>query len=412
MSKTMSGNSNRTKSNLKKLIKNLKRYIIIKTGIQKRALIITPCILAVSIIILASFSFDVSYALAVNCNGKTVGYVTSETVYTEAIESLSENLGEYAEECLNDVEVVEQVVPVGTLLDSGDLETAIVENVDTVNEYYGLFKNGELYAVNESKTELEKCLDEYLEANKGKMEEPEFVDEFKIEKGCYSSNKKTASHELYNLRSKDHTKVGGDLIKTITEKIKYSTKYEKSKNYCKGEKVIISNGKNGKKKITEKVFCIDGKEESRTIIASEVIKKPISKKVAVGTGKGKLKLSKPMKSGTYYISSHYGDYRYDGIHHGIDMCADYGTSIYAAAGGKVIESGYSDDGWGYTVLIDHGNGFKTRYAHSSSLEVKVGEEVARGEVIAKVGSTGYSTGNHLHFELYKNGVRVNPADYY
>lgn len=81
----------------------------------------------------------------------------------------------------------------------------------------------------------------------------------------------------------------------------------------------------------------------------------------------------------------------------------------ASDGGKVVEAAaYS---YGYYVLIDHGNGFKTRYAHCSKLNVKVGQRVAQGEYIADVGNTGNSYGAHLHFEIIKNGKLVNPLNY-
>ena len=88
----------------------------------------------------------------------------------------------------------------------------------------------------------------------------------------------------------------------------------------------------------------------------------------------------------------------------------HGKPIIASDGGTVIEAQYHGS-WGYYVLIDHGNGFKTRYAHCSKLEVEAGDKVAQGQYIAKVGNTGYSFGSHLHFEVIKNGVLVNPLDY-
>lgn len=97
-------------------------------------------------------------------------------------------------------------------------------------------------------------------------------------------------------------------------------------------------------------------------------------------------------------------------HNGLDLAAPSGTPIYAADSGTVIQSKYSSS-WGNVVQIDHGGGLVTLYAHCSARLVSVGQTVKRGETIALVGTTGWSTGNHLHFTVYKNGVAVNPRGY-
>lgn len=98
-------------------------------------------------------------------------------------------------------------------------------------------------------------------------------------------------------------------------------------------------------------------------------------------------------------------------HTGIDIDGDFADSIIASAAGRVVEAGWNSSGYGLQIVIDHLDGRKTRYAHSSKLFVKVGDVVKKGQVIAMVGTTGRSTGTHLHFEVYVNGKRRNPLAY-
>ena len=119
--------------------------------------------------------------------------------------------------------------------------------------------------------------------------------------------------------------------------------------------------------------------------------------------------------GYYTLSSYYGArtapvYGCYAFHNGIDIPAPAGTSVLAAADGEVIAAGYIN-GYGYTIIIDHGSGITTLYGHNSQLVASVGQFVQRGQVISKVGSTGKSTGNHCHFEVRINGSHTNPIPY-
>lgn len=124
---------------------------------------------------------------------------------------------------------------------------------------------------------------------------------------------------------------------------------------------------------------------------------------AVVTGTGKM----AWPSSCRYISQYYKGW----LHTGVDIACPWGTPLKAADGGKVTRVQYGKTGYGYNVIIDHGGGVQTLYGHMSSIDVVAGQYVDKGEVIGKEGSTGRSTGPHIHFEVRINGSMVNPLGY-
>lgn len=149
--------------------------------------------------------------------------------------------------------------------------------------------------------------------------------------------------------------------------------------------------------------AVENTEEKLTVIIEEQIKRKSS------TFNGVYFSVKPVSG---VITSRFGaaESIRDHTHKGIDISAPNGTPIKAAAEGKVTYSG-SMGGYGNLIIITHENNIQTYYAHCSRLYVSVGEEVEAGDTIAAVGSTGYSTGNHLHFEIRQNGAQINPQRY-
>lgn len=107
------------------------------------------------------------------------------------------------------------------------------------------------------------------------------------------------------------------------------------------------------------------------------------------------------------ITSHYG-YRWGGFHTGTDIAGTLGDPVWASAPGTVVASGWNSTGYGNMVLIDHGNGIQTRYGHLNSIAVSYGQVVSQGQEIGKEGTTGWSTGPHLHYECIISGATVNP----
>ena len=125
----------------------------------------------------------------------------------------------------------------------------------------------------------------------------------------------------------------------------------------------------------------------------------------------------PISSDQIKRIGHYGMrihpiYKIPKMHEGMDFTATTGTPIYATGNGKVIEVKKSYGGYGNQVMIDHGFGYETRYAHLKLIKVRKGQEIKRGDLIGTVGSSGLSTGPHLHYEVLKNLKHVNPINYY
>ena len=126
---------------------------------------------------------------------------------------------------------------------------------------------------------------------------------------------------------------------------------------------------------------------------------------------GDLSFSWPLAGYGYgSITQYFGGMFSGSPHGGVDIGVPYGTPIYAAESGQVISAEYHWS-WGNNVLIWHNGTYSTRYAHCSSLAVSAGEYVEKGQIVGYVGSTGQSTGNHLHFEVYQNGTRVDPLNF-
>jgi murein DD-endopeptidase MepM/ murein hydrolase activator NlpD len=123
---------------------------------------------------------------------------------------------------------------------------------------------------------------------------------------------------------------------------------------------------------------------------------------AIGTGTFVWPTTSHQISGYYYVP---------GVHPAIDIGGSLGNAIYASDNGVVVYAGWSDYGYGYLIVIDHGNGWQSAYAHLSAVGVSCGQSVFQGTQIGALGSTGNSSGPHLHFELVFNGTKVNPMDY-
>lgn len=207
---------------------------------------------------------------------------------------------------------------------------------------------------------------------------------------------------------------------TVEETIAHSTEYKDTSSLLKGESKVVTQGSDGKKTVTYEIKEANGSTLEKNVVKEVVVSEPVTEVVNRGTGSIQISSRSAYNSGggsgtlawplsSNKITSPYGT-RSRGFHSGIDLAAKTGTSVYAAAGGTVeLASWYY--GYGNCVVINHGNGVKTRYAHLSAYKVSVGTTVSRGQLIALSGNTGNSTGPHLHFEVIVNGVTKNPVNY-
>ena len=200
------------------------------------------------------------------------------------------------------------------------------------------------------------------------------------------------------------------------EAIESPIEYVDDDTMYQGNTKVITQGTDGLARVNANVTYLNGYETERTVLSSEVLVEPTVTVMARGT----VPRPKTASNGYYiwpttgYISSRYGWRNIFGgssYHGGLDIANSYGTPIVAADGGLVTYSGWNNGGYGYLVVITHDDGSQTYYGHNSSLLVSKGERVYQGQTIAKMGSTGRSTGNHCHFEIRINGQRVNPSNY-
>ena len=206
---------------------------------------------------------------------------------------------------------------------------------------------------------------------------------------------------------------------TYTEEIACPVVEVEDDSMYQGESRVIDAGVPGEQVVNANVSYLNGVEQERTVLSTQVTREATDKVVAVGTKE------RPSwyPTGTYIwplygnITSYFGyrsifgSYSY---HDALDIAASYGTTIKASDGGTVVWAGTGTGGyWSYGkyVVIDHGNGMRTIYAHCSSLLVSAGDHVYQGQAIAKVGMTGRTTGPHCHFEMQMNGTPVNPLSY-
>ncbi|MEL3962997.1 M23 family metallopeptidase [Lysinibacillus endophyticus] len=196
--------------------------------------------------------------------------------------------------------------------------------------------------------------------------------------------------------------------KSRVEKIDFTKIVEENDSMYKGEKIVKQEGEYGKKKVEYVITELNGKRVEKAVTEETVLSEPSDRVVVVGTkvvsDRGTGAFAWPTSGG--YISSNMGN-RWGEFHRGIDIARPSNYNITASDNGVVTFAGW-DGTYGQKIVVDHNNGYETLYAHLSEIKVTVGQVVPQGSIIGIMGSTGNSTGTHLHFEVHKNGSYVNP----
>lgn len=203
-------------------------------------------------------------------------------------------------------------------------------------------------------------------------------------------------------------KITMDEYKTEQEKLRAELEVKQAEAERKRAQAL-ENAENYEQELSEKQKFINQLNEEIQGLAAMFAKETPDEPAYTGT------FAFPLPRGVYTITSYYGNRKdpFTGkisYHNGYDLACAKGTEIYAADDGTVVIAKWNG-GYGNCVTINHGGGIMTLYGHCSSLNVVSGQQVKRGDVIAYVGTTGRSTGNHLHFTVYKNGVLTDPGPY-
>ena len=402
-------------------VKALRRH---RKAVASTFNLLAPAAAVMVLVLTLQFWSSATFALALEYDGRTLGYIADESVY-DAAASLANGRVINADNSFS-VERVPKLTL--TLVNKDDIldEAAVCDRIldtagDRLSESSGLYVDGAFVGALPSRALLEESMDAALSArlNGSETGSAAFVQDVQLVDGLYPVSALVGTETMDGYLRQLPVKVTSYI--TYEEPIAYASTTQELSSQLLGYRSVKTKGVNGVQSVTAEVVTIDGVEQSRTVVSTSVIKEPVNEVIAVGgkkyndvsvagDGKSTGAFVWPLPA-TKQISSYFGS-RWGSTHGAIDISNGrvYGKPIIASDGGKVVEAGWHYS-YGYYVLIDHGNGFKTRYAHCSKLNVKVGQRVAQGEYIADVGNTGNSYGAHLHFEIIKNGKLVNPLNY-
>lgn len=406
-----------------------------------------------------------SIALDVRIGDEHIAYVSNQQSFDDIRASVEDRIyasgeSEYMMESIPTLSFV--IIEKDQFTDSSVIaETLYNSYQEYIGQSYGLFIDGQIIGTSKNDADFTRLLEEiaswYLSGEKG--EQYTIVNSIEIVRDTYPKNYERSYSELLELfqtsnNASTHKVTKNDTPESIAEKygisvpvlsllnnrniselstgetltvgqpyvelkvqtsyqvtyseiIPYETKYIYTDSLYEGTTQTKQKGSNGIYEVTAEIREVNGVETYRAEVSQKKVKDAVARQILVGTKTiaPSGKFIWPLANGAGYVSSGFGKRTLRGqanFHRGTDIAAPYGTKILAADAGVIVEYGYQQNGLGYYIAIDHGNGIKSYYGHCSSLVKSIGKgtKVYQGQVIAYVGSTGNSTGNHVHFALY------------
>ncbi len=414
-------------------------------------------------------------AYVVSVDGQELGVVATTEEVDAMVNSLETRVASILGEDYHydaEITVTSAYTPAGEFSDTGVMEESLFEDVGALVEAYGISVNGEEFGYAATEQDLRELLDRiaapYVNENTTGYDFVEDVQIFPVElpanteyylDSIYKAlTVCTVEDAYYTVKAGDtfnaiaysldmtpdelsglnmdvniNKLMVGQQLKiqqavpflsvityaneTYEEAISSPVEYIETADLYVGSTKVKEQGTDGLALVNADATYINGVETDRVVITSETLEEPTTTYMYTGT----TPRPKTASNGWYKwplaikgnVTSKYG-YRYIfgsySWHSGVDIGAARGTNIVAADGGKVTYAGTRGT-YGKLVIITHDDGSQTYYAHCSSILVKKGDKVYQGQTIAKVGSTGRSTGPHLHFEIRINGKTVNPLNY-
>lgn len=394
----------------------IKYLKIVLLFLKKNSKLVFAVVSLITVIFTSLYS-GVIVAYSVEYNGKPIAIVKSKADYQEAM-AIAQGLVkcDKIQDYAYSPDFSMTITLSKKISKKEDIAINILDGTESIDKGDALFVNGEYVACTSYENNLSEYVKNYLETFNNDFEEAEseFVEKVTVENGYYPCAKLVDISKFDEILSTLQVKTTVTLRKQTA--IPFNSVTRKTDTRYVGDSVKAVTGQNGIEESLERIVYVNGEETERQVLESVVVKSPVDEVVVIGTKKKNVSSAltssfKPIwplkRVPEQVISSYWGDGR---NHQALDIASPSGTPIYAAQSGTVITSTYISS-YGNYIIIDHGNGYQTCYAHASKLYVSVGESVAQGQVIAAVGSTGNSTGNHLHFEIRRNGTKVDPALY-